>query len=784
MADSTLTIHFSLLRSILDVAADPIIAIGLDQRILLFSKGAERTFGYRRDEVIGRDLGILLPAQVVETHPEFVRTFAAGAFSERAMSARKTVRAYRKNGEEFQAEVTISKCNDDPSPILLAILHDLTERQQIESALFESEQRYRTIVTAMDEGVVLQDAAGRIVTCNASAERILGLTLDQMMGLTSFDPRWQATHEDGSPAAGETHPIVITLRTGQPQKNVIMGVRRTDGAHVWISINTQPLLRPGQTVPHGVVASFTDITQARETLQALRASEARYRLLYENSLDGVLLTDPDGAILAANPAACRLLGRTEAEICHVGRTGVVDQTDPRMWAAIEERARTGKFRREMTLIRGDGSRFQAEVSSGIFIDSEGYQRTSMVFRDITESAQAYQLMERRVDERTRELAALLEASREISSTRPLSPVLEAILTQLKKVVGFTGAGITMIEGDELVMLDYTGPIPREKMIHTRISLDQDTGYRRVIEQRAPVIIDDIWAASPWLQTVWSDWGEEQAEYLRATHSWLGVPLIATGTLIGVLRLDHAEAGHFTERHARLALTFANQAAVAIENARLHQQALRAAALEERQRLARELHDSVSQTLYGIVLGSRTAAAQLHRDVSQAEEALNYVLSLAAAAFAEMRALIFELRPDSLETDGLVAAISHQIDLLQSRFGLKVHSSLTEEPELPLAVKEAIYRIVQEGTNNAAKHAQATSVMISLEFQPRGILLQISDDGHGFDATQSFPGHLGMVTMRERATGLGGTFELVSDHAQGTSIRVWIPSEVAISQNAG
>ena len=109
------------------------------------------------------------------------------------------------------------------------------EEALIESALLESEERYRSIVTAMSEGIVVQDASGRIIECNASAERILGMTRDQMMGLTSLDPRWQATDANGAATRGEDHPIRVTLRTGEPKRGVVMGVQRSDGTRVWVS---------------------------------------------------------------------------------------------------------------------------------------------------------------------------------------------------------------------------------------------------------------------------------------------------------------------------------------------------------------------------------------------------------------------------------------------------------------------------------------------------------------------------------------------------------------------
>jgi PAS domain S-box-containing protein len=151
---------------------------------------------------------------------------------------------------------------------------ELIERQRIEQELRISEERYRSVVTVMSEGIVLQQADGEITACNASAESILGLTAQQMQGLTSVDPRWQAIYEDGSPFPGELHPAMVTLRTGKPQSNVIMGIHKPDGLLTWIAVNSQPLIHPGETQAYAAVTSFSDITERREAEEKLRKSEA------------------------------------------------------------------------------------------------------------------------------------------------------------------------------------------------------------------------------------------------------------------------------------------------------------------------------------------------------------------------------------------------------------------------------------------------------------------------------------------------------------------------------
>ena len=204
-----------------------------------------------------------------------------------------------------------------------------------------------------------------------------------------------------------------------------------------------------------------------------------------------------------------------------------------------------------------------------------------------------------------------------------------------------------------------------------------------------------------------------------------------------------------------------------------------AAIEERQRLARELHDSVSQALYGISLGVHTARMQLDRNPKDLAESLDYVLELAEAALIEMRALIFELRPESLETEGLVTALTKQAEALHARQGILVQLDLGQEPDIPLKVKQDLYRIAQEALHNTVKHARASQVELKLDQTNEVVILEIRDNGRGFDTMASFPGHLGLHSMRERVTKLGGTFQIESIEGQGTAICIRIPARGVI-----
>ncbi len=262
----------------------------------------------------------------------------------------------------------------------------------------------------------------------------------------------------------------------------------------------------------------------------------------------------------------------------------------------------------------------------------------------------------------------------------------------------------------------------------------------------------------------------------STYWWncVDVPIIVDSHVFGVFSVAWTEPRSFTKAEVRLFTALAQRAGLALQNARLYERSQQAASLEERQRLARELHDSVSQALYGIALGTRTAKTLLERDATRAGEPLDYVLQLAEAGLAELRALIFELRPESLETEGIVAAFQKQVAALEARHAIEVEADLGEEPEIPIGVKEALYRIGQEALHNTVKHARATKVRLGLSTDGPTLVLEVQDNGMGFDPDEEYPGHLGLQSMRERARALGGRFEIRSAAGEGTHIRLELP----------
>ena len=297
-------------------------------------------------------------------------------------------RLRRKDGHEVWVEDHGQLVYDAAGKVIYheGILRNITARKHTEEALRESEERYRSVIGALAEGVVLHDADGGIIACNASAERTLGLSMEQLQGRTSADPIWQAIHEDGTPFSGETHPAMISLRTGQSCSNVVMGIHKPSGELTWISMNSQPLLRANANKPYAVVASFYDITERKWAEEALRESEERYRLLAENSLDLIGLLDLDGNVMYASPSHYYLIGYTPNELVHQNLFAVVHADDvPRALAAINSLLAAGARKTiEWRMLKKSGDWIEMEaILSGIPGPGNAIHRILFTARDIT-----------------------------------------------------------------------------------------------------------------------------------------------------------------------------------------------------------------------------------------------------------------------------------------------------------------------------------------------------------------------------------------------------------------
>ncbi len=231
---------------------------------------------------------------------------------------------------------------------------------------------------------------------------------------------------------------------------------------------------------------------------------------------------------------------------------------------------------------------------------------------------------------------------------------------------------------------------------------------------------------------------------------------------GLLGVGHPRRRRFGSEQRHIVELFAGLAAGALRNEPVAQL------------LARELHDSLAQSLYGISLRVRAAQELLDRDPAGAGAPLSQVMEIAATGLAETRGLISDLRPDTLAGDGLAVALARLLDTLHTGYGTATWAHLSAEVPAELAARQALYRIAQEALHNAGRHAGAGQVGIRLYHEDGRTVLEVEDDGCGFDPAQRFPGRLGLRSMRERAEAAGGRLVIVTAPARGTVVRAVLP----------
>jgi signal transduction histidine kinase len=348
----------------------------------------------------------------------------------------------------------------------------------------------------------------------------------------------------------------------------------------------------------------------------------------------------------------------------------------------------------------------------------------------------------------------------------LEEVLEIVCTEAQQLTGATGSAVLLLDAERDAWL---------RVAHR-------TGTVSASVNRVPVEGSFAGIAvrrdEPFLT---NDGASEAHRYFgdERPTAFLAMPLHANGTVIGVLEVVDKPGG-FAKDDVRIVSLFANQAAINIEHARLNQQAGQLAVLEERQRLARELHDSVVQSLYSMTLYADAAA--LAFVAGKQDVTVNHLQELrdtARNAMHDMRLLIFELHPPALEQEGLVAALQVRLAAVEARAGLQTELTVEGERRLPIVIEQELYRIAQEALNNVTKHARAQHVTIRLQFTDKAVCLQVCDDGIGFDPlTARNAGGVGLRSFEERAAKVGGRVTLESSPGTGTTVTVSIGIEGA------
>ena len=358
--------------------------------------------------------------------------------------------------------------------------------------------------------------------------------------------------------------------------------------------------------------------------------------------------------------------------------------------------------------------------------------------------------------------AVLAVTRQVS----VHDALKTIVKSARSLLGarYAAIGVPGTDGSfaEFVVSGMTsreqaaiGPLPRQ---HGMLGV--------LLNEEQPLRLADIRA-------------DPRFEYFPAAHpvlaDFLGVPIKDGQDVLGIIFLANKRVpGGFTERDQELLSLFAAHAAIALTNARLYERSRELSVIEERTRLARDLHDAVSQKLFGIRVKARAAAILAPRDPARAAAELESVAELGVEAYAELRAVIDGLLPPDLTTYGLAESVRRYAEVAGRAHGRQVRFHAGDLPYLGADTDEVVYRVAQEALHNALRHSGDREVRVTLCREPAGVILEVADNGPGFALPAVRTGGLGLASMRDRASSVGGTLAVRSAPGTGTTVRLSVP----------
>jgi len=519
--------------------------------------------------------------------------------------------------------------------------------------------------------------------------------------------------------------------------------------------------------------------------------EDPYRRIFAADDDGLIITDLEtGRVVEANPSACMLHGCTHAEFIGLLPAAFIHPDSLDTFMNYIQAFRSGNiFDINLLHMRRDGTTFLAEWRVTAFTYRDRPCLLGSI-RDISQRIQAEQRLHRRVKARTREQSTLLEISHTLASSLELQPQL--ILDQLSGIIEYMHAVLFGLTDHTLTALAVKGPQHLEQAAPFQVCLEGPETLETLFNGHQPIRIADIRSADPAAEFLRSLLNGNAAMLLKGVRSWMWVPLAVKGRIIGGLGVAHARRKYFTAHHAALALSMADQVAITMVNAELYENARTLAVLQERQRLAQNLHDAVNQSLFTAGLIAEVLPRLWERDPVEARLSLEDLRRLTRGALAEMRALLAELRPSVLTDSSLGDLLRQLANAFTGRTNVPVSLNIGGEHILPAEIQVVLYRICQEAFNNIAKYAGASQVEINLQYAsgagkvplpvdqadtPQEITASsvemcIRDDGQGFDVgVQHLPGHYGLEMMRERAEAVGAQLTIASRPGHGTEITI-------------
>ncbi|MDH3675684.1 MAG: PAS domain S-box protein [Anaerolineae bacterium] len=663
----------------------------------------------------------------------------------------------------------------------------------IEPEPFERERHLlAAVVEYSDDAIITKTLEGIILSWNAAAERIYGYSAEEVVGqpISMLAPPDQPDEVTG---------ILERIKRGEHVDHYETVRMRKDGRQVAVSLTISPIKDPsGHVIAASTIAR--DITKRKQVEKALwsRTRQLDERVKELRCLHSISeVTEKQDLSLSQTlqetinliPPAWRFPEIACARLTLNGQIFKTNSFRETVWRQTSDIVVHGQ---PVGVLEVCYLAEKPEDDEGPFLKEErsllntiAVQLGKTLERKQAEEAlrQAHDELEQRVEARTREIERrrqVAESLRDIlailNSSRPLGEILDYIVAQASWLLESDASAIYRLQDQErLLYLQAARGLDAD--FTNTISIPVGGGITgQAVRQGRPVAISHTtrsWASEmsdddPVLEPEQQDFLAHMAKRYGAM---LAVPLIVKDRIDGTISLYYHEPREFSGEEIELAAAFADQAALAIENARLRAQSEQVAVAAERNRLARELHDAVSQTLFSASLIAEMLPRVWQRHPEEAQASLEELRLLTQGALAEMRTLLLELRPATLTEAKLDKVLRHLTEAITSRTRVPIELVADGDCSLPPEMQIALYRITQEALNNIAKHARASQAVVELRCQSDRVELCISDDGQGFEPSSISPEHLGVGIMRERAKAIGAELEIESQLGGGTQLMV-------------
>lgn len=710
LRESEETIRFQ--ADLLEMIQQAVIAVDLDGKIIYRNRFAETLYGWPSTRA-GQDTAGDSPALDSAESPWTQELdIIARASRERPWSGELLV--HNMAGTVFPALITASAVRDEVGERVGTVITsmDIAQQKETEHQLERYVKRLENL-RKIDKAILVAQSPATIA--DAALQQIRQLLPCPRASVTLFDPATQS-------------PVILAVQTDQ-ETQVKAG-----------AIFSPPDKANLERLRRGQLEISEDIRSEkwpRPILTALQAegirSYVRVPLITKGELIGALNLGAASIDVFA-PERLDVAREVADHLAIALQNARLHEEVLRYTTELEERVRA-----RTTELSEANRLLQTEVTL--------HQRTAAAEHD-----------QRSLAEALSDIAMVLNKSLD------LDQVLDQIFLPLNRVVPYDAAEILLIEDDGTAHVARSLGLALNddelgRLQAYQFSVVKTPNLHAMFESGKPFLIPDLREYSHWIEL---PVGARPA-------SCVGAPIYGEKAVAGFLILMSNTYGFFTEQHADRLQTFAHHAAVAIQNARLYRQAQELAVIEERQRLARELHDSVSQTLWSASLIADVLPDLWEQNPVDARQASRRLRQLARGALAEMRMLLWELHPTALTEVRLDELIQRLVEVTTSRTGIPVTPVIDGQPGLPPGVQVAIYRIAQEALGNVARHAAASQIVLKLRWADRRLDLFIKDNGHGFVPERVQPGHFGLGIMRERARSIGAELSIETDVGQGTEV---------------